>query len=313
MSEIPTASDPAGEEILLEVRNLAVAFEGDEAGAGAVRDVSFDVRRGEFLSLVGRSGSGKSVSLASVLGLVGDPPGIMAGSIRWRGRDIVPDPTRYLDGAGRRSHPRWARFRHDHDRLLADVRGREIGLVLQDPFASLDPQATIEEQMRLTLRHNAPEHLAGDLTARLEGWLDRVGLSDPGRVLRRYPGELSGGMCQRAMLAIVLCTSPTLLLADEPTSALDATVQLEVLELLAGLNRDEGLAILLVTHEIGVALRYADRLHVVSEGATVESGTPDELRARAARDEVDPATRALLDAAAALNPSRASGTEAPRG
>jgi ABC-type glutathione transport system ATPase component len=108
-------------------------------------------------------------------------------------------------------------------------------------------------------------------------------------------------MCQRAMLAIVLCTSPTLLLADEPTSALDATVQLEVLELLARLNREEGLAIVLVTHEIGVALRYADRLHVVADGCTVESGTPDELRSRT---EVHPATRALLAAAAALNPVR---------
>jgi len=311
MSETPTASEAP--ETLLEVRNLAVAFEGGEADRGAVRDVSFDVRRGEYLSLVGRSGSGKSVSLASVLGLVGDPPGIVAGSIRWRGRDILPDPGRYLDAAGRRSHPRWTRFRHDHDRLLADVRGREIGLVLQDPFASLDPQATIEEQMRLTLRHNAPDLLHGDVSSRLEGWLDRVGLSDPGRVLRRYPGELSGGMCQRAMLAIVLCTSPTLLLADEPTSALDATVQLEVLELLAGLNREEGLAIVLVTHEIGVALRYADRLHVVSEGRTVESGTPDDLRASAERGEVHPATRALLEAAAALNPARETGSGVPRG
>jgi len=132
----------------------------------------------------------------------------------------------------------------------------------------------VRDQMVENLRRNRPEWRGRDLEKISADWLRRVGFGDPAAVLRRYPGELSGGMSQRAMIALVLSTEPSLLLADEPTSALDATVQLEVLELMAKLNREQGVAVLLVTHDIGVALRYASRIVVAAQGRVVDEGAP---------------------------------------
>jgi len=272
MNRTPTASDP-----LLEIRDLEVTFTTGRRRVEAVRGMSFHVGQGEFLAVVGRSGSGKSVTLFSVVGLVNDPPGIVAGEIRFRGASLVPPVTRYVKRAGDAVAKNARAFDAAHRRLLAEVRGRDIGLILQDPYGALVPQVSVRDQMVENLRRNRPEWRDRDLQKISADWLRRVGFGDPEAVLRRYPGELSGGMSQRAMIALVLSTEPSLLLADEPTSALDATVQLEVLELMAKLNREQGVAVLLVTHDIGVALRYASRIVVAAQGKVVDEGTREHF------------------------------------
>jgi len=244
-NETPTASEP-----ILQIRDLRASF-GGKRRVEALRGVSLDVAEGGFTALVGRSGSGKSVTVLAVLGLLNDPPGVTGGSIRYRGEALVPSP---------RKSP--------FDR----VRGREIGLVLQDPFGALDPQMTVGSQMIETLERNRPEWPGQDLLGRSRDWLHRVGFQDASKVLDLHPGELSGGMAQRAMVALALCVEPSLLLADEPTSALDPTAAFQVLELIASLHRERRVAVLLVTHDIGPALRYASRVVVLSEGTVVEEG-----------------------------------------
>lgn len=303
-NETRTASDPAsgqgtGPDPLLTVRDLHVRFEGRRGRVDAVCGASFDVLPGEMVALVGRSGSGKSVTLSAIAGLITDPPGIVAGRIRFRGRDILPEPQRYgrvgHDGViARRSFSRHRALQRAHDKVLADVRGTEIGLVLQDPYGGLDPQATIEAQLVATMRANRPRWPKGDRTNKAWSWLTRVGL-DADRVLPRYPRALSGGMCQRVMLALGLIAGPRLLLADEPTSALDPTVGVEILDLLAALGDEHRTAVLLVTHDIGLALRYASRILVMHEGRVVDEGP---------RSRFQPPLRGPLSIGPGIQPSQ---------
>jgi ABC-type dipeptide/oligopeptide/nickel transport system ATPase component len=262
---------------LLEVFDLHAEFARTSREGGGVRGMSLRVDEREFVVLLGRSGSGKSVTLLSILGLLSDPPGITRGHVRYRGRSILPEIA-VRDRRGRVSLRAWARFRRAHQRLLREHARHEIALVQQDPTGALDPQATIGSQLLLTARASGRTWNPREARDRALAALGAAGLPDPEGAFRSYPDELSGGMCQRAVIAMALLPEPSLLFADEPTSSLDASARLDVLDRLAELSRRRGLATLLVTHDIGIALSYATRIIVVAEGAVAEEGPVDRFR-----------------------------------
>ena len=235
---------------LLSVSGLRTVFRlADGREAAAVDDVSFELRRGETLGLVGESGSGKSVTALSLIGLVSPPGRVAGGRIELDGVDL-----RTLDDARMRA-----------------VRGRRIGFVFQEPMVALDPVYTIGQQIEETL---AVHDLARGRQARRRTLelLEAVRIPDPGRRAREYPHQLSGGLRQRAMMALALAADPVMLIADEPTTALDVTVQAEILDLLRDLGRRLSLALLLITHDLGVVAEMADRVAVMYAGRIVEVG-----------------------------------------
>ncbi|MDE0188804.1 MAG: ABC transporter ATP-binding protein [bacterium] len=237
---------------LLEIRNLEVVFPTREGTVQAVRGVSFTVDAGESLGVVGESGSGKSTLARAALGLIELPGRIAGGEILWRGRSLLDK------------------------RVARRIRGREISMVSQDPMASMSPILTIGTQMtevmtrHLDIGRRQALTRAGDL-------LEKVGIPDPGRRLGQYPFEFSGGMQQRVVIATALSCDPMMLIADEPTTALDVTTQAQILELISSLQKDLGLALLLITHDLGVVAGACDLLKVLYAGEIVESGTADQL------------------------------------
>ena len=242
---------------LLEVRNLRTEFATRAGVVRAVDDVSFSVGAGETVALVGESGCGKSVTALSVMRLVPAPTGRIAGGVvRFRDRDLLALP----------------------EEEMRAVRGREIAMIFQEPMTSLNPTLTIGRQLT-----EGPEvHLGLEPTgarARAVELLAQVGISDPDRRLRDYPHQWSGGMRQRLMIAMALACQPSLVLADEPTTALDVTIQAQILELLRELTRRMGVALLLITHNLGVVARYADRVNVMYAGRIVEQASARALYA----------------------------------
>lgn len=250
---------------LLAVRSLAVAF----GGTRVVDGVSFDVERGEIVALVGESGSGKTVTALSLLGLVPAPGRVVGGTACFEGRDVGSLPAQDL----RR------------------LRGGGIGFVFQEPGEALDPVRTIGSELVAVLgRHRGLR--GADARREALSWLARVALPDPEARFDDLPHGMSGGMRQRAMLALALAGGPRLLVADEPTSALDVTIQAQLLDLLHRLRDELGLAVLLVTHDLGVVAEIADRALVLYAGEVVEEAPVEELLASPAH----PYTRALLAA-----------------
>jgi oligopeptide/dipeptide ABC transporter ATP-binding protein len=242
---------------LLDVRDLQTQFSTSGGVVRAVDGVSWDVRAGETVALVGESGCGKSVSALSVMRLVSAPAGrIVGGEIHFKGRDLLKLS----------------------DEEMRKTRGREIGMIFQEPMTSLNPVLTVGRQLT-----EPPEiHLGmspAQSRARAIELLGMVGISDPERRLRQYPHQFSGGMRQRMMIAMAMACSPALILADEPTTALDVTIQAQILELLRSLSRKLGAAMLIITHNLGVVARYADRVNVMYAGRIVERGTARELYA----------------------------------
>ena len=240
---------------LLRVEDLRTVFRTEDGVVQAVDGVSFEVRAGSTVGIVGESGCGKSVSAMSVMRLIPDPPGrIEEGRVLWKGRDLLAV---------------------DPDEMPA-IRGREIAMIFQDPMTSLNPVFTVRRQLgevlekRFGLRDKAAD-------ARMAEMLQRVGIADPEDRLDQYPHELSGGMKQRIMIAMALMCEPDLLIADEPTTALDVTVQARILELLRGQQRRLGMSILLITHDLTIVGRLADRVFVMTEGRIVEHGEAGPL------------------------------------
>jgi peptide/nickel transport system ATP-binding protein len=252
---------------LIEVEDLRVRFPTGRGVVEAVNGISFSIRPGERLAIVGESGSGKTVTALSLMGLV-PHPGRVSGSVRLKGDELV--------GAG--------------ERALSRFRGGTIGLVPQDPTAALDPLKTIgfhiEQSLRLHAKLGRREARASALDL-----LRQVHIGDPEARMRQYGHELSGGMAQRAVIASVIAPEPELLVADEPTSALDATTADGILELIGGLNRDRGLAVLMITHDLGVVARFAERVIVVYAGRIVEEGSVEDVFTWPKH----PYTRGLLD------------------
>src|SRR5574341_2550363 len=242
---------------LLEVRNLHTTFRTSAGTVRAVDGVSWDVQEGETVALVGESGCGKSVSALSIMRLVAEPAGrIEGGRILYKGRDLL-----------KLSEPE---MRH--------VRGREIAMVFQEPMTSLNPVLSIGRQLTEGLEiHLGMTPVAA--RSRAIELLGMVGIADPERRLAQYPHHFSGGMRQLMMIAMALSCGPSLILADEPTTALDVTIQAQILELMRDLSRRLGVAMLIITHNLGVVARYADRVNVMYAGRIVEQGTARELYA----------------------------------
>jgi peptide/nickel transport system ATP-binding protein len=254
---------------LLEVRDLRVSFATEAGELPAVRGASLRLAPGETLALVGESGSGKSVTALALLRLVPPPGRIVSGAVRFRGRDVLA-----LDAAG-----------------LQALRGREIAMIFQEPMTSLNPVFRVGDQIGEVLRVHRGADAASARRAAVE-LLARVRIPDPARRAEQYPHELSGGMKQRAMIAMALACDPALLVADEPTTALDVTIQTQILELLRALQRETGMAVLLITHSLGVVARFAQRVAVMYAGEVVEEAPVRELF----RAPGHPYTRALLRA-----------------
>ena len=242
---------------LLEVRGLKTTFMTTAGLVRAVDGVSWDVAEGETVALVGESGCGKSVSALSIMRLVAEPAGrIEAGEIIYKGRDLLKLSE--------------AEMRH--------VRGREIAMVFQEPMTSLNPVLSIGRQLTegLEIHMNlGPEQAR----ARAVELLGMVGIPDPARRLAQYPHHFSGGMRQRMMIAMALACNPSLILADEPTTALDVTIQAQILELMRDLARRLGVAMLIITHNLGVVARYADRVNVMYAGRIIEQAAAREIYA----------------------------------
>ncbi|GAB7093300.1 ABC transporter ATP-binding protein [Halolamina litorea] len=237
-------------DALLEVENLQTVFHTDKETIHAVDGVSFEVNAGETVGLVGESGSGKSVTARSVLGLVDDPGVIEEGSIRFRGDELVGG--------------NWEQHRGD------------IAIVFQDPMNSLNPVYTVGNQIKEALRIH--QGLRGsDATQKAIELLEDVGIPDAARRVSEYPHQFSGGMRQRAVIAIALACDPDLLVCDEPTTALDVTIQAQILDLLSDLQREEDLGVLFITHDMGVIEETADRVNVMYAGEFVESSAVDRL------------------------------------
>ncbi|MBV8963657.1 MAG: ABC transporter ATP-binding protein [Hyphomicrobiales bacterium] len=242
-------------QALLEVENLKVTFPTEEGPITAVDDLSFRVGSGETLVIVGESGSGKSVTSLAVMGLIAPPGRVAAKAIRLADEDGgARDLSRLSEAEMRR------------------VRGAEIAMIFQEPMTSLNPVYTIGEQIIEAIRfHEAMSRRAA--RARAEEMLKLLGIPEPRRRLDAYPHQLSGGMRQRAMIGMALSCRPSLLIADEPTTALDVTVQAQILELIRGLQKDFGMAVIFITHNLGVAAEIADRIMVMYAGQAVETGS----------------------------------------
>ncbi|HEX7784929.1 MAG TPA: ABC transporter ATP-binding protein, partial [Methylomirabilota bacterium] len=235
-------------EGLLDVRGLRTHFHTSAGVIRAVDGVSWDVRRGETVALVGESGCGKSVSALSVMRLVSRPAGrIVGGEIIFKGRNLLALS----------------------EEEMRQVRGREIGMIFQEPMTSLNPVLTIGRQLTEPLEIHLGMSRA-ESRARAVELLSLVGIPDGARRLRQFPHQFSGGMRQRIMIAMALACNPALILADEPTTALDVTIQAQILELMKSLSRRLGVAILMITHNLGVVARYADRVNVMYAGKIVE-------------------------------------------
>ncbi len=246
-------------ETILEVRNLVTRFDTLEGVVNAVNGVSFDLKEGETLAIVGESGSGKTVTMLSLLGLVPTPPG------------RVEEGEAFLTGFGkRRDLLRMSR------RELREVRGGEVGFVFQDPMSSLNPVLTIGEQIVETLmRHlGMSREQAHDRTLKL---LAQVGLPDPEQRYTNYPHQFSGGMRQRVMIAIAIACTPDIVIADEPTTALDVTVQAQIIDLFKRLRDELGVAVIWITHDLGVVAGLADRVLVMYAGRVAEIALVDDL------------------------------------
>ncbi|MDQ0042298.1 peptide/nickel transport system ATP-binding protein [Variovorax boronicumulans] len=262
-----TATETAVIGPMVRLRDLSVTFSGGRKPVHAVSGVSLEVQRGEVVALIGESGSGKSVTLRTLLRLHPERRTRMGGLVEVAGRDVLAMP----------------------QRELADFRGKVASMIFQEPLLALDPVYSVGAQIVESIRRHESVGQA-EAQQRALALFERVRIPSPERRLQAYPHEMSGGMRQRAMIALALACKPQLLLADEPTTALDATVQIQILLLLRELQRDLGLSVIFVTHDIGAAVEVADRIAVMYAGRIVEEGTAREL----IRSPRHPYTIALL-------------------
>ena len=243
---------------LLEVTDLKTYFDTDEGVVKAVDGVSFHIDRGETLAVVGESGSGKSVTSLSVMRLIPTPPGrIASGAMTFEGQDLVKKS----------------------EREMRRIRGNDISMIFQEPMTSLNPVYTVGDQIAeaIVLHQGKSYREAMKLAVEM---LDLVGIPEPGKRVKNYPHQMSGGMRQRVMIAMALSCGPKLLIADEPTTALDVTIQAQILDLMRKLQREIGMSILFITHDLGVVAEMADRVVVMYAGRAVEEGDVNDIFAR---------------------------------
>ena len=239
---------------LLEVRDLRTSFFTDAGEVQAVNGVSFNLERGRVLGIVGESGSGKSVTAYSIMQILAGTGKIVGGSIKFDGQDLV--------GAG--------------EKVMKDIRGNKISIIFQDPMTSLNPTYTIGRQLMeaILLHTNRNKQQAYDRAVEM---LRLVNVNEPEKRMKQYPYEFSGGMRQRVMIAMALACEPDILIADEPTTALDVTIQAQILELMKSLQEELGMAIIMITHDLGVVAQLCDEVIVMYAGSICEQGTADEI------------------------------------
>ncbi len=262
-------------EELLSVNDLVVEFSTTDGTVQAVNGISYSVAAGEIVAIVGESGSGKTVGARAVLGLVPSPPGkVVSGSITFAGTDLLA-----LD-----------------DQDIRSIRGKDISMVFQEPMTSLNPVLSIGRQLTEAMRLHL-KITQSEADARAVELLKLVGVSDPVDRLRQYPHQLSGGMRQRVMIASALSCRPRLILADEPTTALDVTIQAQVLSLMKDLCQDMGVALVIITHNLGIVARYAHSVNVMYAGRIVEKGSASSLY----RNPSHPYTVGLLNSVPRLD------------
>jgi ABC-type dipeptide/oligopeptide/nickel transport system ATPase component len=254
-------------EPLLKVQDLSVTFRNGDRETVAAQGVSYELAAGEVLAVVGESGSGKSVTALALTRLLPPAPGcVLGGSVRLQGVELLTLP----------------------ENQLAKVRGGSIAYIFQEPGSSLNPVYTIGFQIGEAISLHRPE--IKDVRAEVVRALSEVHINDPERVADQYPHELSGGMQQRAMIAMALACDPKILVADEPTTALDVTIQKEIMDLLARLRRERGMSIILITHNFGIVANFADKVQVMWKGRIVESGPVAQVM----REQTHPYTKALI-------------------
>ena len=285
---------------LLAIENLRTYFysRSKRAFVRSVDGVSLAVARGETLGVVGESGSGKTVTALSAAGLVSGSPGVIEGRIHFNTRNLLDGLERYVqteerDGrimAVKKDERGWRR--HAEERM-AGVRGKEIAMIFQNPRAALNPYATVGAQLVEAIRLHTPLKRKNEARERALHWLERVRIDSPRLRFDNHPFGMSGGMCQRAMIAMALSAEPSLLIADEPTTGLDATIQARIVELLGELKAETGITTLLISHDIGVIRRLSDRVAVMYAGTVVESGPAREVL-RPHAEAQHPYTAALL-------------------
>ena len=239
---------------MLEVRDLHTSFFTPAGEVKAVNGVSFNLDHGKVLGIVGESGSGKSVTAYSILQILTHPGRIVSGSIKFNGQELV--------GSG--------------EQVMRTIRGNKISIIFQDPMTSLNPVYTIGNQLRETIRLHTDRN-AEQAQARAIEMLQLVGINEPEKRLKQYPYELSGGMRQRVMIAMALACEPDILIADEPTTALDVTIQAQILELMQELQKKMGMAIIMITHDLGVIASMCDEVIVMYAGSVCERGTADNI------------------------------------
>jgi peptide/nickel transport system ATP-binding protein len=271
--------------VLLEVQDLKTHFFLRDRVLAAVDGVSFSVPKARTVCVVGESGSGKSITARSILGLVDEPGRVVGGHVWWHGRKPSAEATgRLARDADRRDYTDATDTEAPLDLLaippksetMRRMRGPEISMVFQEPMASLSPMYSIGDQLAEAIRLHVD-------VGKKEAWsmgvslLDKVGIARPQERMKAYSFQLSGGMCQRAMIAIALCCRPALLIADEPTTALDVTTQARILRLLQDLQAEYGMSILFITHDLGVVAEIADDVVVMRRGLIVETGLVDDI------------------------------------
>lgn len=246
-------------EPLLELKQLSVSFDTNHGNVPVVRGVDLQVGRGEIIGLVGESGCGKSVTCMAAMGLL-DENARLGGQVQWKDKAINP-----LD-----------------DVAMSRLRGRDLAMIFQDPMSALNPVQTVGKQLIEAIRISTPDRQSRSaLKDKAVGLLRDVGMPDPEKRLKTYPHQLSGGLSQRVMIAMMLAGDPDLLIADEPTTALDVTVQAQIMDLLRNLRDQRGMSIILVTHDLGVVAEVCDRMVVMYCGRVIETGTIEAVFSKA--------------------------------
>ena len=245
-------------EYLVDIKNERLSFFTPVGEVKALNDVSIHLREGEVLGIVGESGSGKSVTASSLMGLTAHPGKLVGGSLMFNGHQID----------------------QMSDKEMRKIRGNEISIIFQDPMTSLNPVYTVGNQIMEAIRYHTDKSKA-QAKERARELLELVGINEPDKRLKQYPHELSGGMRQRIMIAMALACEPKLLIADEPTTALDVTIQAQILELMMELKEKLGMAIIMITHDLGVVASMCERIAVMYAGKIVEYGTADDIFYRA--------------------------------
>ncbi|MFA5073414.1 MAG: ABC transporter ATP-binding protein [Nitrospirota bacterium] len=289
---------------LLHVDNLHTYFysSGKQAFIRSVDGVAFDIAEGETLGLVGESGSGKSITALSIMGLISEGPGVIRGNIHFKTNGTIQNLLEHLDtyvtvsGQNNRImqvNKDLVGWEKNVDKIMRDIRGKKIGMIFQNPKSSLNPFQPVGKQIMESILLHTSVTNPEEARERALTWLDRVKIDSPRLRFDNYPYGLSGGMCQRAMIAMALAGEPLLLIADEPTTGLDATIQSKIIDLLAELKSEFGITILLISHDISIISRLSERVAVMYGGTIVEYGPSRDVLARD-RSAKHPYTQALL-------------------